>query len=334
MAVLAGCSASEKAMDLRQKSKPEYSIIYIIHADASYSYHINGKRYQADEEVLSEAKQVAAGAKKGEVFIFHQKREKKILGLFSRKDRRWYHYKNGRLAEQGKYSPEGGGLRKEAEIYQNKSTGKGNNQKVMLYFGHEVPSETSLSYHQSRPEQSFDTELFSSQLPLFESFFDLLVLSTCNNGNPLMMESLHDKAKYVVASPRNLHLSHLSSRKLQLLESQSQVSTEALSDSIAVDSFEYLSSFLQTRVTVGVYDIPTIHTYLPSYAETYEEHLQTFEQKTLFRDNTDCVLLDSFKANPIPERGTKLYHKQPAFGVKEKQAYHSPWGCRNASQSN
>ena len=63
-----------------------YSLISIIHADANYLYHVDGQAKKANDEALKESIETAQNAKHGEVFIFHQKPERKAFFLFPRKE--------------------------------------------------------------------------------------------------------------------------------------------------------------------------------------------------------------------------------------------------------
>lgn len=323
-----GCSVSEKTVQ-EKPSSPNYTLLYIIHADANYTYHMDSKRLSADQEALKEAVTVAEKSRNGEVFIFHQKEESKRFFFFPKKDRVWYHYKGGELLDKGKYSPNGGGLAKEAALFREKRT-EGVQKKIMFYYGHEIPADSSLIYHQSSPNQHFDTGIFASDVSLFGNKpFDLMVLSTCNNGNPLMAHKLSGKTNYMVASPRNLHLSYMKSEKISMIEQDPEVSNEAIADSIAKSSFIDLSGSLQTMVTVGVYNLKEIESYISEYSSRYENHLKKIEQKTLFRDNQDCNMLDIFEKDKLNENGAYLYYKSPAFGREAGEESHSVWGCKN-----
>lgn len=301
--------------------------MFIIHADANYTYHVDGKRHSADKEALDKALETARKATHGEVFIFHQKREKNRFLFFPQKNREWYQFRGGALIAEGKYSPKKGGIEKEAEIYKNRAAAQ-SSKKMLFYFGHEIPSKTSLVYHQSRPESLFNTRIFTEGISKFEDRFSLLMLSTCNNGNPLMAGKLIGKADFLVASPRNLHLSYLDTDALQLLESKPEMSAEALADSLARQSFERLSGQLQTMVTTAVYDLDIVSAYITDYAADYSRYLDTVEQKSLFTDNADCNALPVFRKSAIPEKGVHLYFKPPAFGKEASLENHSVWGCK------
>lgn len=324
-----GCSTTQKVQpnsSVEPLKDPTYSLIYLIHGDANYLYHKNGQDLNADKEALIDALDIAKNAHSGEVFIFHQKPENKILGLFPKKDRVFYHYRNGILINKSKYSPVDGGFSSEVDIYQSLSSVSDGN-RFLFYFGHEVPTFDSQTYHASQPEANFDTDIFADDISGFGGQLSMTVLSTCNNGSPQMMEAITGKTKVVIASPQNLHLSYLSLDKLSLLEEDVDISPLALADSVAQDSFKKLSSFLQTMVTVSIYDLDRMSGYLPGLATQYEDHLKSVEATPLFTDNSDCNTLMDLKSS-MQTNGVKVYYKAPAFGRKSGDKTHSGWGCK------
>lgn len=321
-----GCASSVKMVPAN--AEIAYRLIYVIHGDASYDYHMEGRAHEADLKVLQEAFKVAEQAGKGEVFIFHQKPERSRFLFFPGKDRKWYHFVNGDLVGESSYSSSSGGLEREAAIYRQQRSSR-EVRTVFQYFGHEIPTGSFTAYHRSQPGLEFNSYIFSQDLPLFEEHFALTLLSTCNNGNPLMANLLSGRTRYLVASPRNLHLSHLDTHKLLLLDSGEDIDMGALADSVAHSSFQRLATSLQTMVTVGVYDLQAARPYLPDLSQRYQEHLKEIQQRTLFEDNTDCSGLSEFGEGPLPQKGTHLYFQAPAFGREARIDTHSAWGCKN-----
>ena len=323
-----GCSSSKNtsAQNFKSEKPVRYSLIYLIHGDANYVYHKNGDRYYADEEALKSALKIGENATSGEVFIFHQKPERKILWLFPKKDREYYHFVNGQLISEGSYSPKNGGFRKESSIYKSASFGL-NSRKMLFYFGHEIPNLEDQHYHSSQPQFDLNTSVFSDEISAFSKNFDLVTLSTCNNGSPDMMEELSGKTDFVIASPQNLHLSYFSSDKVNLLEKDPEINTRQIADSLAKDSFEKLASDLQTMVTVGVYNLNQINEYLSELSSIYDRHLQNVSAKPRFTDNIDCETI-SRMSNTLNSAGVSIYYKPPAFGRKAGQKTHSGWGCK------
>ena len=314
-----------KSNDNREVS---YSIVSVVHADADYLYHENGKAKYADVKAVNQSIEIAKKAKQGEVFIFHQRPERKAFLFFPKKDRIYYHYKYGSLISKGKYSPEDGGFTKESEIYSALTQNQNKQQTYFAYFGHEIPTFSERSYHRSSARMEFNTKVFANHLTGFSSHIALTILSTCNNGNPLMMDHLKNVTDLVIASPQNLHLSYLKTDKFELLESDPQIKTKALADSIAQDSFSDLSSFLQTAVTVAVYSLDEISNYISSLNRNYEVHLESVEAKPLFTNNADCKNIDSLESS-FSTKGVEVFYKPASFGRRAANTSHSGWGCKN-----
>jgi hypothetical protein len=341
--LLGGCHSTDmlapSEVNREESVPPDYSVIYIIHGDANYLYHdANGKALEADEEVLEEAKAVGKQAKNGEVFIFHQKPERKILWLFPKKDRRFFQYRNGTLVRDERYSPQSGRavFTSEIEFYKRYShpnrQASSNSKKVLLYFGHEIPFEGGQGYFASRPKTPFGTDIFAksvaSFLPTQNARFDLTVLSTCNNGTPAMLQSLSPHSRYVLASPQNLHLSHMDTGRLSRLLEQGEATGKQIADSLASRTYERLSSFLQTVITLSVYDTDAIGSYLGLLNRSYQNYLSARTENKSPRGNIDCDKLPFFDADE-DTAGLEVWYKPPRFGQKENAEEYSGWGCKN-----
>lgn len=298
----------------------------MIHADANYLYHEGGDSKKANEEALKESIATAKKAKHGEVFIFHQKPERRAFLFFPKKDRVFYHYKKGVLIDKGSYSPIDGGLSAEAQIYQAQSL-KRDRKEYFMYFGHEIPTFKDRNYHRSMPEMNFDTNIFSSDLKKFSSSFDVTILSTCNNGNPHMIDKLQSVSDVVIASPQNLHLSYMSMEKFDLLEKNESIPNVIFADFFAKHAFKKLSSTVSTMVTITTYWIEGFDENLPSLSKVYDEHLRKTSVKPLFTDNVDCQSLEIY-SEPLHLYGMMVLYAPPAFGRKANKKTHSGWGCK------
>ncbi len=132
---------------------------------------------------------------------------------------------------------------------------------------------------------------------------------------------------FVVASPQNLHLSYLSLDQLKLLEQDQQTETKELAHAIAKDSFEKLSSYLQTMVTVGVYDLSQIKEYSGELTSKYNLYLEDVFAKPRFTDNVDCSSIYSLQPL-LDSTGVHIFFKPAAFGRKSTLTNHSGWGCK------
>ena len=339
LVAFSGCRSSEKLADGHSMIQPtaesenvNYTLIYIIHGDANYLYHNqSGKRLQADEEQVKEAVEVAQKAKHGEVFIFHQQPESKVLWLFPQKDREFLHYRNGKKIRQTSYSPisEKMVFEKELALYQKYKV-EGSPRAFFLYFGHEIPENKGAAYFQSRPEVELTTSTFASGESSFLDAgqrFDLTVLSTCDNGTPTMVSKQEPLTDYLLASPQNLHLSHIDSQGLLRLEEEPNISSKEIAQNLAEDTFNRLNSFLQTVITLSVYDMDQMGTLLNEASEKYQRYKQKKPSHQFEIENKDCA---SFEFWQLTEefQGVTTYYKAPAFGQRTKQHSHSGWGCQ------
>ncbi len=335
-ALFAGCTTAELITGSGQPAAGEnirYSAVYVIHADGDYLYYDNERNpRQADRKVLREAKLMGEGAAGGEVFIFHQLPERKILWMFPKKDRRLLHYRNGELVRTQRYSPRTDDpvLSAEAELYSEYSAGTTSDslQRFFFYFGHQIPEEGGKGYHRSLPGKEMNTRKFGESLRLFlpseAHKFALTALSTCNNGSPSTVHLLQPHTGILLASPQNLHLSHIDTRELKLLESEGKIPPVKLANAIAEDSFNRLSD-LQTAVTLTVYDMERVGKYISGMASAYRAHLeeQDFNRYDESTDCSDLAFLKQFDAGS----GVQKWYKPPAFGRKAGKQTHSGWGC-------
>lgn len=317
-----------------ESSEVQYSLIYVIHGDANYLYHDEkGQGLQADEQQLQEAIAVARQAKQGEVFIFHLRPEEQFLWLFPKKDRLFLHYRNGERITRKKYSPlpDQGNFEKEIELYhQFRSTTP--SRKVFLYYGHEIPAQKYTGYFESRPQISFDIQQFVQGMGSFlgrEETFDLTVLSTCDNGTPRAVSALRGKTEFLVASPENLHLSHIDSDRLLQLE-QPDKSVAEVGRSIAEATYERLADFLQTVVTIAVYDMNRAQAAAERLSGEYKEYHSGKEDLLIEQENIDCSALPFWndQSGYANRAGVEIFFKSPAFGPKAHRETHSGWGCQ------
>ncbi len=327
---LVGCHPVHKlSTDTPVDSEIKYRLIYIIHGDANYLYHNkDGLGLRADKQKMAEAKKIAKHAKKGEVFIFYQKPERKILWLFPRKDRLFLHYRNGRQINRKKYSPVASRetFIAESRLYSS-SRSKQKLREIFLYFGHEIP-EHSRPYHNSRPEAAFNTYIFAEGLKQFltdDQRFDLTVLSTCNNGTPQAAYRMLGVSRYLLASPQNLHLSHIDTHPLLKLEEDSDKPAYDLAVNLAQDTYSRLSKFLETSVTLSVYDLQSDDFF--SLAKLYSDYQAGSTDQFIDQENIDCARLP-FWDGEFEIEGPNVFYKPAAFGRNANQQTHSGWGCR------
>lgn len=337
--IFLGCSHST---ELTKKHLPEktaevnYSVIYYIHADSDYLYHTpEGNPIRENSAVLATAFEVAEAAVSGEVFIYYQRSEKKFLGLFPRKKSRFYHYKNGQLVHRVKYrhpDKKEAFLTTEVQLLdqyrvQNRAD---DHQNYFLYFGHEIPSGDKEGYHRSLPDIEVNTNTFAKGIQNFllsdEDRFDLVVLSTCNNGSPAMAELLIPFTDAMLASPQNLHLSHFDSDKMELLESKPDISPLRLGHSMAEQTYQRLETTIHTAITIALYDLEVVQAYIN--ALTLLTSVNKGSDRSLqFQDNVDCAEINPFEAEAY-RQGLETWYKPTRFGRKSGTSTHSGWGCK------
>ncbi len=337
--IFLGCSHTTV---LTKKHLPEntaeanYSVIYYIHADSDYLYHTpEGNPVRENSDVLETAIEVGKAAHAGEVFIYYKRSEKKILGLFPRKNSRFYHYKNGQLVHLVKYrhpDKKEDFLTTEAQLmhqYRTQDRAE-DHQNYFLYFGHEIPSGDKKGYHRSLPGIEVNTNTFAKGVQNFllfnEDRFELVVLSTCNNGTPEMAELLMPFSDAMLASPQNLHLSHFDSDKMKLLESKPEISPLRLGHSMAEQTYERLESTIHTTITIGLYDLEVIQAYINALTSLTSAN-KNLTRSLQFQDNVDCAEINRFQ--PITyQQGLETWYKPARFGRKSGTSTHSGWGCK------
>jgi len=242
-------------------------IIYIIHGDGNYLFHDEeGNAMNAAEIIIEQSKYVAENINKGEVFIFYQKPAANFL-FFAKDDGEFYYYQNGVKVSEESYSRknavdfeiEAGLIRK----YSESSTEEMKN--IFLYYGHEIPLQKSFGYHSSYSEKEFDINIFSdgvknliSTLNSSEDKFDLIVLSTCRNGNRETISALSTFTNYLLASPGDIHLSYLNSESLISLSKKKSLDIYYLAKQFAQSAFEKLSGETSTEIHINVYNLRNI----------------------------------------------------------------------------
>jgi len=335
---LSGCSTTSELFREPPKDEAvnvEYSVIYYIHADADYLYHdADGEPVQGNSQVLDTALRVATEASSGQVFIFYQQSEKKFMGLFPRKKSKLYHFTNGELTTQLKYRHSDKGedfLATEAMLYEQYRTHSGNDQRnYFLYFGHEIPDDEGINYHRTLPDIAVNTRSFSEGIQKFlvtdEQRFDLVVLSTCNNGTPVMADHLIPFTDILLASPQNLHLSHIDSKSLDLMESDPGISSIQIAHSMADQTFQRMQNEIQTAITLTVYDLEMVQEYknlLYDFTSKYE----ALDSLQYFSDNVDCNQVEFFNDQTF-KKGVKTWYTPARFGRRSLTPSHSGWGCK------
>lgn len=340
---LSSCSAnlpvqSEAKLTEETALATKYSIVCIIHGDGDYLYHdTNGNEYKADEEALSKVKKIALQNRNAEVFIFHRKQKKNLLFFFPLKDGDFYYYRNGRLIENEPYwrDQEQSNFDNEVEFYRRfRADDQLEKVSVFLYFGHEIPEIGGTGYDLSYPNRSFTIHNLAGglkELTRDSTKFDLLILSTCFGGSPYTVGTLGAFARYIIASPENLHLSYFDLHLLEGLDhSLRKGDVLSFANRFAQQAFERLTMDVQTAVSVAVYDVDRVQKYLNSVRIIYEREflaLQTEKISVAKIERCDCADLPAYTLPTINE-GVNVFYRPARFGRAKLKQNHSGWECR------
>jgi hypothetical protein len=312
-----------------------YSIVCIIHGDSGYLYHdTRGDAHRADEVILEKAKTVGERNTQAEVFIFHERRKKHLLLFFPVRDGTFYYYRHGRLLAQESYWRDQGQLRfdPELELYDRfREEGSPELVRLFLYFGHEIPEFGGAGYDASYKNRTFMVEDLADGLKRItrdSTKIDLAVLSTCFSGTPRTIAALAPYARYVIASPDNLHLSYFDLRPLEQLDiGLRDGDVPGFADAFARHAFDKLTEDIQTTVTVAVYDVDRVQGFLRSTGSIYDRALTAVEGKTPASiEHCDCAEDPAYMLPGMNEGMTVLY-RPPRFGRLQHKRSHSGWEC-------
>ncbi|MCF8356830.1 MAG: hypothetical protein K9H48_20485 [Melioribacteraceae bacterium] len=318
--------------------KRDYSLVFIIHGDGGYFYHdTNGNEYKADEVTLEKAKRIAGQNLNAEVFIFHQKPKRNFLLFFPLKDGEFYYYRNGQLIANEKYwrDQEESNFDFEVDIYCSLHAGNQYEMmKMFLYFGHEIPELGGTGYDASYPNREFTVHNLANGLKDFtgdSTRFDLVILSTCFGGTPYTIGTLASYARYIIASPENLHLSYFDINLLERLDlNLSDTDIHTFAKKFANKTFERLSNEVQTEVSVAVYDVDRAQDFLNSVHNIYESSLKTLRGEGRVNpagvEHCDCADLVDY-ASPTISDGVDIFYRPARFGRLKHKQKHSGWQC-------
>jgi hypothetical protein len=316
----------------------QYSVLFIIHGDNNYLYHdSSGNEYKANEEALAGAIRVAEENPYAEVFIFHQKPRSHFLFFFPLRDGEFYYYRNGRLIENELYwrDQEQSNFDLEVDLY-NQFRLKNQNKmsRMFIYLGHEIPEFDAAGYDESYPERIFTADNLAKGFKGFTSDslnFDLLILSTCFGGTPYTIGKLGSYTNTIIASPENLHLSYFDLHALERLDITLQDGdVRSFAKTFAQQSFDKLTSSLQTVVSVAVYNIESVQNYLNSIKNEYNSKLISLKDKTQSNlatmERCDCADVPVYQLSTMSE-GVHVFYRSANFGRSKDKVNHSGWEC-------
>jgi len=273
----------------------DFRIIYIIHGDGNYLFHTKeGNPVNAAERILEQAQFVGANIRRGEVFIFYQKPAANFLIFFPKDDGEFFYYKNGiKISEESYPRKDVKDFETEAGLIKKYSESKTKVEKnILLYYGHEINQQDSPGYHSSYPEKEFGINIFANGVEkLINSFsaateeqFDLIVLSTCRNGNEETINALSSLTDYLIASPGDIHLSYMNSESLIKLNQIKTIDDYELAKEFAKSAYQELKEITSTEISISLYDIKKV------------------------TDISDCEV----------DTGISEFYRSPEFGRKNK----------------
>jgi hypothetical protein len=309
--LLASCSSNltvqREAKQVKEGFLPtRYSIVCVIHGDGDYLYHdTSGNEYHADEEALAEMKMVALQNPNAEVFVFHQRPRRQFLFFFPLRDGEFYYYRNGRLIANELYWRDEGQAHfdTEASLYRRyRAINQLKTINLFLYCGHEIPEVGGAGYDASYPDRTFTINDVAIGLKGFtcdSSRFDLVIISTCFGGTPYTISALGSFARYIIASPDNLHLTYFDFHSLERLDLNLQDgNVHDFAKRYARQSFERLTSDIQTAVSIAVYDVDRVQEFLHSVHRVYDYTLTTLkgeaETSKSIIEHCDCAALPAY----------------------------------------
>jgi len=333
---LAGCSNTSVLTEQPpSESEANYTVVIYIHGDSDYLFHQSDRTaVRADQHALQKAINVAEQAHSGEVFIFHQRPQKKLLWLFPRRSSELHHYRKGEKLHHVAYRHSGDQpfLKMESDLFGEYDGMRADNQTktYFFYFGHEIPQVPQYGYSTTLSGVPVHTETFVEGIQGFrngEAPFELIALSTCSNGTPAMVRQLEGVSKTLLASPQNLHLSYLDIESLSKLETDPAVDSRNVAKAIAEDSFNRLSENVQTVISLAVYDLDATAGYIDRLYEKNRSY-QEIEKPNFFRENIDCSELPFFSDSEF-NAGIDTFYRPPRFGSRASADHFSGWGCKS-----
>jgi len=314
---------------------PGYIIVCIIHGDGGYLFHDpDGNAYRADERALAGVKKAAERNSQAEVFIFHEKPRRHFMLIFRRRDGEFYYYRNGQLLARESYWRDQGQSRFEPEIelyHRFRTEERPRPIRSFLYFGHEIPEVGGTGYDASYRDRTFTIDDLVDGLKGItrdSTKFDLIVLSTCFNGTPHTISALAPYARYIIASPGNLHLSYFDLQPFEALDVRlREEDMSAFAKEIARQAFNRLTEDIQTEITVAVYDVDRVQEFLNSVDSIYDQALTTLKEKAQKSiERCDCAE-DPAYVRPAMSEGIDLFYRPARFGRSKHKQSHSGWEC-------
>ena len=147
-----------------------------------------------------------------------------------------------------------------------------------------------------------------------------------------MAHALKPFTRYLLASPQNLHLSHIDTEELSMLENNPGTEPGKMAEKLSRVTYRRLTNTLETVVSLSVYDMQEIDSYIHRLDSTYRSYLNTGSPAEPGTDNLDCAALPIFGNQIMFSRGVNNRYRPPRFGRKADLESHSGWGCKKRRQ--
>ncbi len=346
------------------QGRTRYSIIYVINGEGSNLYHDEeGRPLFADVQMLKQAKEIAREASETEVFIFYLK----PVRLHQPRGKLYY-YRNRLSKKSVKRYTLHSGISEEIsswlEFYKKHSLRfqePGVNSRwrsFFFYFGHEL--QEGKSPVSQGPAYLFTADNLAHVLRgLNADFggdgygFDLVIVSACNSGTPGIIGRIIPCARYIIASPEPLHLSHISTEPFKNVGEIEKKGTFQFVMGAARYAFERLTHMTNTAVTVAVYDSARVIPYIATVealcmpgkrgnpggmsSEKIDrsacgpgeegKNSTVAEKKTSgIPEYYDCAENPEFRED-VMDKGVTVFYRPPLFGRGKGKTEHSGWEC-------
>jgi len=308
---------------IAEESQISSSLIFMIHGDASYRYHLNGESFEADNETLEMAKKVATQCQSCEVFIFIQDRShgfpRNLIPLISKKHAKAIYYSNGQKIKEESFYPNrtDNTYGFELNFLRERSQATSETLRFFNYYGHHIPEHDVLGYSRSFDEVKFTVDEFTLGLEAFKeatggSPFDALVLNSCYGATPGTLSMLAPHAQTVIASPNNLHLSYFSLEPYLQIDKVYREELPTFIKAYASYAFLALSSTTHNEIQIGIYDTQMIEEFLENSIGEYQQLVNQISSIGFFLKYGNCNELETFPSEGS-ENGVTLFHRPHKF---------------------
>jgi hypothetical protein len=330
--VLAGCASASSVLERppESTSPPDQSIIFVIHGDGEYMYRdASGETVNADEVTVARARALASSSPDAEVLIFHERPRRYSLLFFPRADGHFYHYRAGRLIQSDRYR-RSGDRRLRAISERVKRLAHHDSDRMLFYFGHEIPEVGGAEYDASYPDRTFTVDDFSAMVSSMaeDRPFDVIALSTCYGGTPYTVASLAPYTRYLIASPDNLHLSYLAVDTLAgAPRAADSAAYRGFLQEYLASSFKQLTNSVHTTVSLALYDMERLRPYVSEVAaRNAVARSEASNRRVLAIEHYDCADDESYLSEGMKD-GVSLLHRPARFGRSQFVENPSGWMC-------